>query len=245
MVLQGRVAIVTGGSKGIGAAIAKGLAQEGAKLFVNYYSDRPGAEATLAAIRAVGGDAEMVQADVSVVQDARVLIDRAADTAGRLDIVINNAAICEPVNLDDIGEEHVDRTFQANFKAALFVSQSAVRRFGSEGGNIVNVSSLNGRRPAARASVYSASKAALEALTIALAGELGPKRIRVNAVAPGATDTAMLRGIMTAGSEAAIIAQTALGRLGTPADIAGVVVFLVSHNAPWITGQVITASGGL
>ena len=243
--LDGQVALVTGASRGIGAAVALRLARDGARVFVNYRADASGADSVVHAIRAGGGRADALQADVSRVPDVRTLVDRAADAGGRLDILVNNAAICLPGTVDSLTEADFDGHFAANVKSVLFASQAAVPHLALRGGAIVNVSSVNGRRPAAGASVYSASKAAVDAITVALAEELGPRRIRVNAVAPGATDTAMLRGANPADAVASIGLQTPLGRLGLPEDIARAVAFLASEEASWITGQVLAASGGL
>ncbi len=243
--LDGKVALVTGASRGIGAAVALRLARNGAHVFVNYRADASGADAVVHAIRAGGGQADVLQADVSRVPDVQALVDRVADAGGRLDILVNNAAVCGPGTVDSLTEADFDGHFAANVKSVLFASQAAVPHLAQRGGAIVNVSSVNGRKPAAGASVYSASKAAVDAITAALAEELGPRRIRVNAVAPGATDTVMLRGANPADAVASIALQTPLGRLGLPEDIARTVAFLASEKASWITGQVLTASGGL
>ena len=243
--LGGKVALVTGASRGIGAAVASRLARDCARVFVNYRADASGADAVVQAIRASGGQADMLQADISRVADVQALVDRVADAGGGIDVLVNNAAICGPSAIDDLTEADFDGHFAANVKSVLFASQAAVPHLARRGGAIVNVSSVNGRRPAAGASVYSASKAAVDAITVALAEELGPRRIRVNAVAPGATDTVMLRSANPADAVASIALQTLLGRLGLPEDIARAVAFLVSEEASWITGQVLAASGGL
>ncbi len=243
--LDGKVALVTGASRGIGAAIAVRLALDGARVFVNYRADASGADAVVQAIRAGGGRADTLQANVSRVSDVRALVDRAAAAGGRLDILVNNAAVCRLGTVDGLTEADFDGHFDANVKSVLFASQAAVPHLARRGGAIVNVSSVNGRKPASGASVYSASKAAVDAITAALAEELGPRGIRVNAVAPGATDTVMLRGANHADALASIGLQTPLGRLGLPEDIARAVAFLASEEASWITGQVLTSSGGL
>lgn len=243
--LDGKVALVTGASRGIGAAIAVRLALDGARVFVNYRADASGADAVVQAIRAGGGRADTLQVDVSRVPDVRALVDRAADAGGRLDILVNNAAVCRPGTVDGLTEADFNGHFDANVKSVLFASQAAVPHLARRGGAIVNVSSVNGRKPASGASVYSASKAAVDAITAALAEELGPRGIRVNAVAPGATDTVMLRVANHADALASIGLQTPLGHLGLPEDIARAVAFLASEEASWITGQVLTSSGGL
>jgi 3-oxoacyl-[acyl-carrier protein] reductase len=236
--LSGKVALVTGGSRGIGAATAKRLAAEGAKVGVNYNQSRSAADQVVNEIMAHGGEAVAIQADVGS-GGAAALIKAVLDRYGRLDILVNNAAVIEAAALDVIDEEQFDRQFRTNVKAPLFLAQAAARVFGEEGGSIVNVSSINSRYPAPRVPIYSATKAALEALTVSLSRDLGPRRIRVNAVAPGQTDTDMLHSVNPDQLLAANIPRIALGRLGTAEEIAAVIAFLASDDARWITGEIL------
>lgn len=241
--------MVTGASRGIGAAIARRLAAEGARVVVNYRRSAADAERVVAEIRAAGGWAEAAQADVADVVQVEALVDGAAESlasaGSRLDVLVSNAGVIEPAPLDHLDEGQFDRQFAANVKSVLFGARAAARAFENRGGAIINVSSISSRMPVAGTSIYSATKAAVEAITVALALELGARGVRVNAVAPGATVTDMLRSVLPAEMETATASRTALGRLGTPDDIAKVVAFLASDDAGWITGEVITASGGL
>ena len=247
--LVGKGILVTGGSRGIGAAIARRHANEGARVIVNFHTSRRDAEEVVAEIGACGGWAQAAQADIADMQQMQALVNNAAtrlaDVGGRLDVLVNNAGIAEPAELEAIDEAHFDRQFATNVKSILFGSQAAARIFGDQGGAIINVSSINARAPAPGYAIYSSTKAAVEAITVALARELGPRGVRVNAVAPGTTLTDMTRRVLTAPLEAAAVNRTALRRLGTPDDIAKVVAFLASDDAAWITGEVVTASGGL
>ena len=246
MSLKGKVAIVTGASGGIGSGCALRLAQDGATVVLHYHSSAAAAEDLASEIRATGGEALPLQANLAEPSAPQALVAAATDAFGRLDLLVNNAAVAEVAELEAIDAGHFQRQVAINLGAVLFASQAAARAFGPEGGCIVNISSINASKPVPRGSVYSATKAAVEAVTKSLAIELGPRRIRVNAVAPGATDTAMLRGVLPAGAEQEICRETPLGgRLGQPEDIAAVVAFLAGPDAAWITGQVINASGGL
>ncbi len=246
MSLKGRVAIVTGASGGIGSACARRLARDGAAVVVRYHARKAAAEALAAEIRAAEGAALPLQADLSDPAAPAALVAAAVEAYGQLDLLVNNAAVAEVAPLEAIDAAHVQRHFAANVGAVLFASQAAARAFGEAGGAIVNISSINASQPPPGGAVYSATKAAVEAITKSLAIELGPRGIRVNAVAPGATDTGMLRSVLTTGAEQQIREKTLLGgRLGTPDDIAAVVAFLAGPDAAWITGQVINASGGL
>ena len=247
--LAGKGVLVTGGSRGIGAAIAGRLAAEGARIIVNFHISRREAEQVVAEIGACGGRAQAVGADIADMQQMQALVNNAAarlaEAGGRLDVLVNNAGIAEPAELEAIDEAHFDRQFATNVKSVLFGSQAVARVFGDQGGSIINISSINARAPGPGYAIYSATKAAVEAITVALARELGPLGVRVNAVAPGTTLTDMTRRVLTAPLEAAVVNRTALRRLGAPDDIAKVVAFLASDDAAWITGEVITASGGL
>ena len=241
--LAGKVAVVTGASKGIGAAIAKLLSAEGASVVVNYASSKSDAEAVIAAIVADGGKAMAVKGDVSKAADSQKMIDTAMAEYGRLDILVNNAGVYEFAPLEAITESHFHRLFDINVLGLLLVTQAAVKHMGT-GGSIINIgASITSMKPPA-SSVYSASKSAVEMITGVLAKELGRKNIRVNSVNPGPTQTEGVAGVDTSkGND--LIAKTPLGRLGKPDDIAKIIVFLASEDSGWITGDVIVASGGL
>jgi 3-oxoacyl-[acyl-carrier protein] reductase len=244
--LAGKVAVVTGASKGLGAAIAEELAAHKAAVIVNYASSSQQAEDLVATIRSAGGKATAVQADVSKPAEARRLIDAAVGEFGRLDILVNNAGVYDFLPLAQITEAHFDRIFNLNVKGLLFATQAAAAAMGDRGGSIVNISSIASVDAPAGASVYSGSKGAVEVITRSLAAELGPRKILVNAVLPGPVDTEGNRGMANAEQiNAMFLARTPLGRIGRPRDIATVVSFLVSPEAGWITGQTIQAAGGL
>jgi 3-oxoacyl-[acyl-carrier protein] reductase len=245
--LAGKVALVTGASKGIGAAIAKHLAAEGAAVVVNYSSDREGAQRVVADITGAGGKAVAVQANVAKKQDIERLFAEAKKAFGKLDILVNNAGIYEFSPLESLTEEHFHKQFNTNVLGLLLASQEAVRHFGPSGGSIINISSIASTQAPATASVYSATKAAVDAVTRSLAKELGPRNIRVNAINPGAVET---EGVHTAGLMEGdflkqLKAQTPLGRIGQPEDIAPAAVFLASPDAAWITGETLRIGGGL
>jgi 3-oxoacyl-[acyl-carrier protein] reductase len=244
MRLQDRVAIVTGGSRGIGAGIARRLAEDGAAVVVNYSTNVEAADVVVAGIEAVGGRAVALQADLADLVQVRRLFAAAQQAYGRLDILVNNAAVAEFLPLEAITTGHYHRQFAVNVCGLLFATQEAAQRMG-EGGRIINISSGAAQAAPPSASVYSATKAAVEAITRSLAQELGPRQITVNAVAPGFTETDMLRAVMANVDWNELAARTPLGRIGTPEDIADVVAFLASEEARWVTGQVIGASGGL
>ncbi len=243
--LEGKVAVVTGASKGIGAAIAKTLAAEGAAVVANYASSKPGAEAVVSAITGKGGKAIAVKGDVSKAAEADAIINAALKTYGRLDILVNNAGVYEAAPLEDISEQHFHRLFDINVLGLLNTTKAAARHL-HEGASIINISSLASRITSPNFAVYSATKGAVDAITGVLAKELGPRRIRVNAVSPGVVETEGTHSAGLAGSdfEKAAVAQTPLGRVGQPRDIATVVAFLASDDAGWITGERLFASGG-
>lgn len=246
MHLHGKVALVTGSSRGIGAACARRLSQDGAAVVVHYRQQAGEAEKVRAEIVASGGRAVTCQADLADTSRISALVESAVQALGRLDILVNNAAIGEPGRLDTMDLAHIHRHLSTNITALLLTTQAAVKAFGGEGGCVINMSSINGSRPVPGGSVYSATKAAVEAITKSLAIELGPRRIRVNAVAPGATDTEMLRAALPPGGEETLFKRTLLAqRLGRPEEIAAVVSFLAGPDGAWVTGQVINASGGL
>jgi 3-oxoacyl-[acyl-carrier protein] reductase len=242
--LEGKVALVTGAGRGIGAAIARRLASDGAKVVVNYNRSAGPAEAVVEDIRADGGEAAALQADVANLDEAEWLPARAVDAFGRLDVVVNNAAVAEFRPLDAITADHFDRQFALNVRGLLFLTRAAAPLLPS-GGRIINITSGAAEAGSPSASVYAATKAAVQALSKSLAAELGPRGITVNCVSPGLTDTEMLHANMPPDVQGALIRVTPLGRLGTPAEIADVVAFLASEDARWITGQVIRANGGL
>lgn len=244
--LDGKVAVVTGASKGIGAAIAKNLAQHGAAIVVNYASSRAGADAVVEAITSAGGKAIAVKADVSKAEEAQRLIEAAVNQFGRLDVLVNNSGIYEFATIEDVTEEHYRRLFDVNVLGVLLTTQAAVKHLG-ENGSIVNISSAITHVHTPAAGVYAGTKGALNAISGVLANELAPRKIRVNVVSPGfvVTEGTHTAGVVGSDMEAGFIAQTPLGRAGQPDDIAGVVAFLASDDARWLTGEVITASGGI
>lgn len=244
--LQGKVAVVTGASKGIGAAIAKALAAEGAAVVVNYASSASGADAVVSAITDAGGKAVAVQGDVSKADDAKGIIDAAAKNYGRLDILVNNSGAYEFFPLEAITEEQFHRLFNINVLGLLLTTQAAAKHLG-EGASIINIGSVASRLTPPDSAVYSGTKGAVDAITGALARELGPKKIRVNAINPGVVETEGThdRGIIGSDFEKGAVAQTPLGRVGQPHDIASVAVFLASDDSAWLTGEHLIASGGL
>jgi 3-oxoacyl-[acyl-carrier protein] reductase len=244
--LTGKVAVVTGASKGIGAAIAKALAAEGASVVVNYATSKTGADSVVAAITAANGKAVAMGGDVSKAADAQGIIDAAIATYGRLDILVNNSGVYEFAPIEDITEEHFHRQFNINVLGLLLTTQAAVKHLG-EGASIINISSIASRITPAASAVYSGTKGAVDAITGVLARELGPKKIRVNAVNPGVvvTEGTHSAGIIGSELDAAALSQTPLGRLGQPDDIAAIAVFLASDDARWLTGEQLLAGGGM
>lgn len=244
--LTGKVAIVTGASKGIGASIARQLGAEGAAVVVNYASSREGAERVVADITSKGGKALAVQADMSKETDIRRLFAETKKAFDRLDILVNNAGIYEFAALEYVTPVLFHRMFDLNVLGLILASQEAVKHFGSAGGGIINISSVASTAALATTSVYSASKAAVDAVTRTLAKELGPRNIRVNAINPGMVETEGVRaaGIADSDFRKQIEAQTPLGRIGQPEDIAPVAVFLASPDSGWITGETIHVAGG-
>src|SRR6516162_4847523 len=245
--LQGQVAVVTGASKGIGAAIAEHLAAAGAAVVVNYASSKAGAEAVVQRIRQSGGKAVAVQADVSRVEDVRRLFAESNKAFGKLDILVNNAGIYEFAPLEAINAEHFHKQFDLNVLGLLLTTQEAVKHFGPAGGSIVNLSSFAATSAPPNTAVYSATKAAVNAITRSLAQEPGPRKIRVNAVNPGVIETEGLHAAGIPGSDfqRQTEGQTPLGRIGRPQDIAPAVVFLASPESAFITGEALYISGGL
>lgn len=243
--LAGKVAVVTGGSKGIGAAIAKALAAEGAQVVVNYASSKAGAEAVVQTITAAGGKAIAVQGDVSKAEQAQGLVDAAVKEFGQLDVLVNNSGVYEFAPIEQVTEEQYRRMFDVNVLGVLLSTQAALKHLG-EGGSVINISSAATSLAPPASSVYTGTKGALDSITSVLANELGPRKIRVNAILPGIVET---EGTHTAGFigsdfERSAVTQTPLGRIGQPDDIAGVAVFLASDDARWLTGERLVASGG-
>jgi len=244
--LTGKVAIVTGASKGIGAAIAGDLAASGAQVVVNYSSSATQAGEVVERIQANGGKAKAVRADVSKPAEAARLVDAAVHEFGRLDILVNNAGVYEFQPLGQVEEKHYQRMFDLNVKGLLFTTQAAAKAFGEHGGSVVNISSMASVGALPNTSVYSATKAAVDSFTRTLAAELGAQNIRVNSVLPGPVETEGTQAMANFDQFVSqIIPQTPLGRVGQPRDIATVVSFLVSPEAGWLTGQVIPTAGGL
>ena len=244
--LTDKVAVVTGASKGIGAAIAKQLAANGAAVVVNYASSKSGADKVVAAIVGAGGKAVAVQADVAKLADIDRLFAETKRAFGRLDILVNNAGIYEFSPVESITEAHFRKQFDLNVLGLIFASQAAVKLFDSAGGSIVNISSIVSTLAFPNAAVYSGTKGAVDAITRSLATELGPRKIRVNAIRPGMVET---EGTHAAGIEESemkkqVLAGTPLGRLGQPDDIAGAAVFLASSESSWITGETLVIAGG-
>jgi 3-oxoacyl-[acyl-carrier protein] reductase len=244
--LTGKVAVVTGASKGIGASIAEHLAAAGASVVVNYASSKSGADAVVARVTEKGGKAISVQGDVSKPEDIERLFAETKTAYGKLDVLVNNAGVYEFSPLEAITLEHIQKQFNLNVAGLLLTTQEAVKLIGPEGGSVINIGSIVGPMPAPQASTYSASKAAVDAITISLSQELGPRKIRVNSLNPGMVDT---EGLRTSGlHEGAFREQqdreTPLGRIAQPDDIALAALFLAGEDARWITGQVIVAAGG-
>ncbi|MGF7133513.1 3-oxoacyl-[acyl-carrier protein] reductase [Paraburkholderia sp. EB58] len=244
--LTGKVAVVTGASKGIGAAIAKALAAEGASVVVNYASSQAGADAVVAAITQAGGNAIAVRGDVSKAADAQGIIDSAIETYGRLDVLVNNSGVYEFSPLEEISEEHFHRHFNVNVLGLLLTTQAASKHLG-EGASIINIGSVVSRITPPGSAVYTGTKGAVDAITGVLARELGPRKIRVNTINPGMVETEGTKDAGFVGSdiETALVAQTPLGRIGQPQDIARVAVFLASDDAGWLTGEQLLTGGGL
>ena len=244
--LKGKVAVVTGASKGIGAAIAKHLAAEGAAVVVNYASSKEGAERVVAEIARKGGKAVAVQANVAKPADIQRLFSEAKKAYGQLDILVNNAGIYEFAPLEKVTAEHFHKHFDLNVLGLILASQEAVKHFGPAGGSIINISSVAATSAPPNASVYSGTKAAVNAVTKALASELGPRNIRVNSLNPGMVETEGVHaaGIAESDFRKQIEAQTPLGRIGQPQDIAPAAVFFASSDSAWITGETLYISGG-
>ena len=244
--LAGKVAVVTGASKGIGASIAEHLGAEGASVVVNYSSSKAGADAVVAKITSKGGKAIAVQGNVSKAEDIQKLFKETLAAYGKVDILVNNAGIFDFKPLEAITPEHFHSQFDLNVLGLLLTTQEAVKHFGPEGGSIINISSIVGQMPVPQASVYSATKAAVDAITISLSQELGPKKIRVNSLNPGMVETEGLHAVGFAESDFRkhVESITPLGRIAQPVDIAKAAVFFASDDAGWVTGQTLLLTGG-
>jgi len=245
--LKNKIAVVTGASKGIGAAIANYFAAEGAKVVVNYASSKEGADNVVKAITDNGGTAIAIRADISKEADVIRLFEETKKAFGGLDILVNNAGIYQFSPIEMVTAESIQQHFNINVSGPILAIREAVKLFGEKGGNIINISSGVSTTPMATGSVYSATKAALDAVTIALSKELGAKNIRVNSILPGSVETEGTHSAGISGSdfENQLIAKTPLGRIGRPEDIAKVAVFLASEESAWITGERLAASGGI
>jgi 3-oxoacyl-[acyl-carrier protein] reductase len=244
--LKGKVAVVTGASKGIGAAIAKSLAAEGASVVVNYASSKAGADDVVSTITAAGGKAIAAHGDVSKGPEAQGVVDAAINNFGRLDILVNNSGVYEFLPLEAVTEEHYSRMFNVNVLGLLLTTQAAVKHL-SEGASIINIGSVATSLTPPNSAVYSGTKGAVDAITGVLAKELGSKKIRVNSINPGMVETEGVHaaGFMGSAFETGAVAQTPLGRIGQVDDIASIATFLASDDSKWLTGELVRAGGGL
>ena len=244
--LTGKVALVTGASKGIGAAIAKALAAEGASVIVNYASSKAGADKVVDEIYKAGGKAVAVGGDVSKAAEAQGLVDAAVENFGRLDVLVNNSGVYGWSPIEEVTEEDFHRQFNINVLGLLLTTQAAVKHLG-EGSSIINIGSVVSRITPPGSCIYSGTKGAVDAITGVLARELGPRKIRVNALNPGMVDTegSQSAGFIGSDFETGTVAQTPLGRIGQPNDIASIAVFLASDDSAWLTGEQLLAGGGL
>ena len=244
--LAGKVAVVTGASKGIGAGIAKALAAEGASVVVNYASSKAGADGVVEAITSAGGKAVAVQGDVSNEAQAKGVVDTALKEFGRLDILVNNSGVYEFSPIETTSEELYRKIFDVNVLGTLLTTKAAVPHL-PEGASVINISSAVTSVLMPDSAVYTGSKGAVDAITGVLANELGPRKIRVNAINPGVVETegTQAAGVIGSELESGFIAQTPLGRTGRPDDIGNIAVFLASNDSGWLTGEKLTASGGL
>jgi len=244
--LTGKVAVVTGASKGIGAGIAKGLAAAGAAVVVNYASSKAGAERIVADITGEGGKAIAVHGNVAEAKDVQRLFEETKKAFGSLDVLVNNAGVFEFSPLEAVTETEFYREFNINVLGTILATREALKYFGPAGGSVINLSSVAGVKAIPNSVVYSATKGAVNAITRVLANELGGRKIRVNAIAPGPVETEGVHelGILGSDFEKQMVAETPLGRIAQPVDIARIAVFLASDSSGWLTGDIITASGG-
>jgi 3-oxoacyl-[acyl-carrier protein] reductase len=244
--LTGKVAVVTGASKGIGAGIAKGLAAAGAAVVVNYASSKAGAERVVADITGKGGKAIAVHGNVAEAKDVQRLFEETKKAFGSLDVLVNNAGVFEFSPLEAVTETEFHREFNINVLGTILATRESLKYFGPAGGSVINLSSVAGVKAIPNSVVYSATKGAVNAITRVLANELGGRKIRVNAIAPGPVETEGVHelGILGSDFEKQMVAETPLGRIAQPVDIARIAVFLASDSSGWLTGDIITASGG-
>jgi 3-oxoacyl-[acyl-carrier protein] reductase len=244
--LTGKVAVVTGASKGIGAEIAKGLAAAGAAVVVNYASSKAGAERVVADITGKGGKAIAVHGNVAEAKDVQRLFEETKKAFGSLDVLVNNAGVFEFSPLEAVTETEFHREFNINVLGTILATRESLKYFGPAGGSVINLSSVAGVKAIPNSVVYSATKGAVNAITRVLANELGGRKIRVNAIAPGPVETEGVHelGILGSDFEKQMVAETPLGRIAQPVDIARIAVFLASDSSGWLTGDIITASGG-
>jgi 3-oxoacyl-[acyl-carrier protein] reductase len=244
--LNGKVAVVTGASKGIGAAIARSLAAEGASVVVNYASSKSGARTVVDSIIAAGGKAVAVGGDVSKTGDAQLIVDAAIKNYGRLDILVNNSGVYEFSPIEAATEDQFHRMFNINVLGLLLTTQAALKYIG-EGGSIINIGSVVSRVTPPASAIYTGTKGAVDAITGVLARELGPKKIRVNAINPGMIETEGVHsaGFLGSDFEKELVSQTPLGRIGQPGDISSIATFLASDDSAWLTGEHLLAGGGL
>jgi 3-oxoacyl-[acyl-carrier protein] reductase len=245
--LAGKVAIVTGASKGIGAGIARSFGEAGAAVVVNYASSREGADKVVSQIKAAGGKAIAVQGDVSKSADVKKLFAETKTAFGSIDILVNNAGVFDFAPLENVTEQEFHRQFNINVLGTILATQESLNHFGPKGGSVINISSVTSANPVANSVVYSATKGAVDTITKALAKELAARKIRVNAIAPGGVDTegAQRLGVIGSDFEKQLVAATPLGRIGKPEDIAKLALHLATDDSAWLTGERITASGGL
>lgn len=244
--LAGKVAIVTGASKGIGAGIARALSEEGAAVVVNYASSREGADRVVDAILSNGGQAIAVQGDVSNASDVQRIFEETHERFGSVDVLVNNAGVYQFNPIEAITEGDFHRQFNVNVLGTILATQEAVKHFGPDGGSVINVSSVASTKGLAGSTVYAATKGAVDTITGVLANELGSRKIRVNTIAPGmvVTEGAEAAGVIGSDLEQVAVAGTPLGRIGQVDDIAKIAVFLASDDAGWLTGERLVASGG-
>jgi 3-oxoacyl-[acyl-carrier protein] reductase len=244
--LKGKVAVVTGASKGIGAGIAKSLAAAGAAVVVNYSSSKDGADRVVAAIAAKGGKAIAVKGDVAKAADVQRLFDETKKAFGRIDVLVNNAGIYQFHTIEEVTEDAFHRHFNTNVLGTFLATKEAVKHFGPSGGSVINISSVASETAMPTTAIYSATKGAVDTLSRVLAAELGPRKIRVNVIAPGGVETegTHAAGVIGTDFEKMMVSKTALGRIGQPDDIGRIAVFLASDDAGWLTGERIAASGG-
>jgi 3-oxoacyl-[acyl-carrier protein] reductase len=245
--LKGKVAVVTGASKGIGAGIAKSLGAAGAAVVVNYASSKDGAERVVAEIKAQGGKAIAVKGDVAKSADVQHIFDETKKAFGPVDVLVNNAGVYQFNPLENITEEDFHRHFNTNVLGTFLATKEAAKHFGANGGSVINVSSVASQVAVPSAAVYSATKGAVDTLTRVLAAELGPRKIRVNVIAPGGVETegTHTAGVIGSDFEKQMIARTSLGRIGQPDDIAGAAVFFASDESAFITGETLIIAGGM